>query len=172
MSRLHQHITDPERVAALRRQYQKKSRDNARTPMQWDASRHAGFTDGDRPWMAVNPNFAAVNAARQLPDPTSVFHCWRSVLATRKKHKDIFVYGDFHLVDEPHEKVFAYSRAAADGGQVAVVVCNFSADVVDWDGLKEEAIGDVLLTTEGRTLEHFQHGKITLQPYEAAALLL
>lgn len=138
--------------------------------MQWDASPLAGFTTGDRPWMTANPNCSVINVAAQLPDPKSVFHCWRSVLEMRKKHKGIFVYGTFDLVDKPHEKVFAYSRAAADG-KTAVVMCNFSAETVDWQGLEETA-DEVLLTTEGRTLEHFKQDKITLLPYEAAAVLL
>lgn len=168
--RLHEHTAAPQQLAELKRQYQKKSRDNARTPMQWDASPSAGFTAGGRPWMTANPSCSTINAAAQLPDPNSVFHCWRSVLEMRKKHRDVFVYGAFDLVDGPHEKVFAYSRAAADG-KTAVVMCNFSADTVDWQGLGETA-GEVLLTTEGRTLEHFKQDEITFLPYEAAAVLL
>uniref|UniRef100_A0A8H7ND26 Glycosyl hydrolase family 13 catalytic domain-containing protein n=1 Tax=Bionectria ochroleuca TaxID=29856 RepID=A0A8H7ND26_BIOOC len=153
----------------LKRNYQKKSRDNARTPMQWDSTSNAGFTSGNEPWMRVNDNYKAINAAAQVSDPNSVYHYWRQVLEKRKKLKDIFVYGDFGLVDEPNERVFAYKRIASDGA-AALIACNFSADRVSW-GFQGKA-KEVLVSSGGKSLENLSSGEISLGPYEAIALLL
>lgn len=151
-------------------EYQKKSRDNARTPMQWDASPHAGFTTGSAtPWMRVNDNYKQINAASQVKNPRSVFHTYRQALQKRKAHKDIFVYGDFDLVDEAHDKVFAYRRVGSTG-DAALVVCNFSKDDVAWTNPLQAK--EVLVTTTGKTLEDVNGGAIRLAPCEAVALLL
>ncbi|CEJ81705.1 Putative Glycoside hydrolase family 13 [[Torrubiella] hemipterigena] len=155
--------------AAFRIEYQKKSRDNARTPMQWDRSAHAGFTDGPKPWMRVNNNFAEINAASQVTNPNSVYHIWRQVLEKRKLLKDVFVYGDFALLDEGNDKVFAYIRKAASG-QSGLVVANFSGDSVSWEWAGNAV--EVILSPNGKTKADVNSGKIDLQPYEAIALLL
>ena len=118
-------------MALLRREYQKKSRDNARTPVQWDDTPNAGFTTSSKPWMCVNENYKQINSAAQVNDPQSVYHTWRNVLEKRKTFMDVFIYGDFELVDEAHGKVFAYKRVATNG-DAALVVCNFSVDEVTW----------------------------------------
>ncbi|VUC27828.1 unnamed protein product [Clonostachys rosea] len=153
----------------LRRNYQKKSRDNARTPMQWDLTSNAGFTNGNEPWMRVNDNYKAINAAAQVSDPSSVYHYWRQVLEKRKELKDIFVYGDFGLVDEANERVFAYKRIASDGS-AALIACNFSADQVSWSF--EGKAKEVLVSSGGKSLENVSSGEIFLGPYEAIALRL
>ncbi|RTE77912.1 hypothetical protein BHE90_007624 [Fusarium euwallaceae] len=151
-------------------EYQLKSRDNARTPMQWDATPNAGFTKADvTPWMRVNDNYREINAASQTSDPDSVYHCWRRVLEKRKEHVDIFVYGDFQLVNEAHEKVFAYSRKA-DNGDTALVVCNFAAETVSWT--LPAKVREVLISPTGRTLEDLNGVEIQLAPCEAIAVLL
>lgn len=168
---LHKDVDDEETLKALKVEYQKKSRDNARTPMQWDASPNAGFTTADAtPWMKVHPNHKEINAASQTSNPSSVFHTWRSVLETRKKHVEVFVYGNFELVDEAHEQVLAYSRTAPDG-QVAVVACNFSSKPVEWEGLSGK-VKEVLVTSGGKTVGDFSQGKVALGPYEGVAVLL
>ncbi|RSM16299.1 hypothetical protein CEP52_000334 [Fusarium oligoseptatum] len=151
-------------------EYQLKSRDNARTPMQWDTTPNAGFTKADvTPWMRVNDNYREINAASQTSDPDSVYHCWRRVLEKRKEHVDIFVYGDFQLVDEAHEKVFAYSRKA-DNGDTALVVCNFAAETVSW--ILPAKAREVLISPTGRALEDLNGGEIQLAPCEAFVVLL
>ena len=137
--------------------------------MQWDASSHAGFTTGSTPWMRTNDNYTAINAAAQVNDPRSVYHCWRQVLERRKALKDIFVYGDYALVDEPNEQVFAYKRTAANG-ETALVVCNFSVESVTWNA--GSPIKEVLVSPGEKTLDKVSSGEITLAPYEAIAVLL
>lgn len=137
--------------------------------MQWDATPNAGFTTATKPWMRVHDNHKQVNAASQVDDPKSIYRLWREVLQKRKANKAVFVYGDFELVDEANDKVFAYKRTAANG-EVALVVCNFSAETVKWsfDGKAKE----VVVTPTDKTLDQVNGGAIELGPYEAIGLLL
>ncbi|MFZ1373643.1 MAG: alpha-glucosidase [Nostocoides sp.] len=112
---------DPQRIlAALRR----KGRDNARTPMQWDASEHAGFTTGT-PWLAVNPNYPHINAADQVQDPDSVFAHTRAVIALRHT-LPVVAHGDFTMLLPQDERVYAFERAL--GEDRILVVGNLSGD--------------------------------------------
>ena len=90
-----------------------KSRDNARTPVQWTAGQHAGFTTGT-PWLPVNPNHTEVNAAAAVADPDSVFHHYRRLIALRHEH-EVVVDGDYRLLLPDHEQVFGYVRTLGDG---------------------------------------------------------
>ncbi len=110
---------DPEEVM---RSIRGRSRDNARTPMQWTAGENAGFTTG-KPWIPVNPNYKTINAEAALADPNSVFHHYKNLIQLRKAHK-VIQEGNFALWDPENEKVFAYTRDTAD--EHLLVVCNFS----------------------------------------------
>jgi glycosidase len=77
----------------------------------------------------INPNYATLNSKAQTADPTSSFNCWKSVLEARKKYKDIVSYGNFNLIDEENERVFAYTRESEEG-QVMLVACKFSLETV------------------------------------------
>ena len=100
----------------------RKGRDNARTPMQWDATENAGFTDG-APWIGVNPNYPAVNVEQAMADENSILHFYRRLIALRAGSETL-KYGDFHMLlpDDPH--VFAYERSLR--GERLIVCCNFS----------------------------------------------
>ena len=100
--------TDAEVLAALA----PLNRDNARTPVQWDASRHAGFTTG-APWIAVNPNANHINAAAQLDDPDSVYNFYRAVIDLRHAHR-VVSHGDFTLLLPDDEHVYAFTRSLKD----------------------------------------------------------
>lgn len=117
-----------------------KGRDNARTPMQWDASPNGGFTDGT-PWIMVNPNLLKINVAAAIRDPDSVLHYYRALLALRRE-QEILQYGEFALLVPEHPQVFAYVRTLE--GQEIRVYCNFT----DQDAPLPEAIckEKVLLT--------------------------
>jgi oligo-1,6-glucosidase len=128
--------TDAEVLAALA----PLNRDNARTPVQWDASRHGGFTTG-APWIAVNPNANTINAAAQVDDPASVFSFYRQVIALR--HTDpVVAYGDFTMLLPDDEHVYAFRRSLPDAE--LLVLGNFSGsdqhvdaarvDLADWEG--------------------------------------
>ncbi len=137
--------------------------------MQWDATPNAGFTTATKPWMRVHDNYKQVNAASQVDDQNSIYNLWRQVLEKRKAHKDVFVYGDFELVDEANDKIFAYKRTAVNG-EVALVVCNFSPDTVKWSF--EGKAKEVVVSPTAKTLDQVNGGVIELGPYEAVGLLL
>jgi oligo-1,6-glucosidase len=145
---------------------QKKSRDNARTPVQWSAAPHAGFTSPSAtPWMRVNDDFATVNAEAQVNDPASVHAFWKQALSHRKQHKDVFVYGDFEMLDMQDKKVVAYRRWSET--EEWVTVCNFSGEEVKYEGLgrlkvKEWVVGNYEGGVEGKETT----GPVVLRPWE------
>jgi len=121
----------------------KVSRDNARTPMQWDSSPEAGFTTGSHPWLAVNPNYKEINAAREESEPTSVLNYVRVLIGLRA-HTLAFVYGDFEDLDPQDSHIFAYTRTL--GSEKYLIVENFSSSPVAYtlpNGLKA---GNLLLS--------------------------
>jgi oligo-1,6-glucosidase len=132
------HGEEPETVlAALRRM----SRDNARTPVQWDASEHAGFTTG-KPWITVNPDHVEWNAEAQRPDPASVFAHHRRLIALR--HDDpVVALGDFTMLLPEHDEVYAFTRSL--DGATLLVVCNLGSSTQPLDELLPEAVGAELV---------------------------
>ena len=140
-----------------------RSRDNARTPMQWDDSAQAGFTDG-APWIKVNPNYKEINAAQQLEDPNSIFYYYQKLIRLRKE-KDIIVYGGFETLYRDDEQIFAYIRRQAQ--EKLLTVCNFSDKNAEMEIPEEFKGAECLITNLDRTV--FE-GKIVLKPYEAFVL--
>ncbi|KAG5641407.1 hypothetical protein DXG03_005275 [Asterophora parasitica] len=106
--------------------FQRKARDHARTPMQWDATVHAGFTTGE-PWMRVNDDYKTWNVSAQVQDSDSVHSFWKEALTIRKAN-DVLIYGDFVDLCPKHEQVFAYTRTL--GNATALVLLNFTEDEV------------------------------------------
>ncbi|GEK12109.1 glycoside hydrolase family 13 protein [Aliivibrio fischeri] len=100
------------------------SRDNARTPMHWDNSDNAGFTQGT-PWIKLNPNYPEINVAAALEDKNSIFYHYQKLISLRKQNP-VIVYGDFIPLFETHSAVFAYERK--DNEQHFIVLNNFSAE--------------------------------------------
>ena len=150
-------MSESDALAAIHRMM----RDNARTPMQWTAGPHAGFTDGD-PWMMVNPNYTEINAAAALADPDSVFYTYQKLIALRKAHR-VFAEGDFTLLCPEDEQVFAYLRRGA--GQEMLVAVNLSGRSAPF-ALPEAFEGRApLLATQGAPLAG------TLRPWEALICL-
>lgn len=98
-----------------------KSRDNARTPMQWDGSENAGFTKGT-PWLKVNPNYREINAAEQMARDTSVWNFYRQLIEFRKRYS-VMVEGRFALLCREDPRIFAYTRETAE--EKLLVICNF-----------------------------------------------
>ena len=140
-----------------------KSRDNARTPMQWDASANAGFTTGT-PWIAVNPNYKKINVADQLKREDSVFHYYQKLIRLRKEN-EIIVYGNYELLLPEDENIFAYKRTLDN--QKLLVVCNFSKSEQKFDFSGYEN-AKVLISNYNR--DAGEDG--ILKPYEATVLLL
>jgi oligo-1,6-glucosidase len=110
------------------------SRDNARSPMQWDTTAHAGFTTGE-PWARVNPNYTEINAASAIADQDSVFHHYRRVIELRHTEPAV-AHGDFHMLAAEHRTLYAYTRSH-EGTQL-LVVANFSSEDLPLDAALPE----------------------------------
>lgn len=141
-----------------------KGRDNARTPVQWDSSEHAGFTTGE-PWLAVQPNYTSINVEQAVSDKESVFHTYKQLIQLRKDHPAI-VWGDYALLLPDHPTVFAYERRYR--GERWVVVANISdkKQQVSLDDMPNEY--DVMATNYNRSVVDWR--LLDLNPYEAVAV--
>lgn len=160
---------DLQRLAEERKVLEKKARDHARTPVQWNAKPNAGFcAEGVEPWMRVNDDYEEVNAESQMNDDAkddlSVWQYWQRGLASRKEHKDVFIYGDFETVGEESDEVFAYVRTGNEAG-TWLVVLNFSGKDVEWDlprSMKAWVAGNYMKGKPEKALK----GKVQLKPWE------
>ena len=141
------------------------SRDNARTPMQWDATAGAGFTTGT-PWIPLNPNYTEINAAAQISDANSVYSFYRKLIRLRKE-LPVIVYGTFALLEKESPQLMVYTRTL-DGTQL-LVVCNFFERECDWTVPGAFSGADCILSNyaDGETVR--QSGR--LRPFEAAVFL-
>ena len=138
-----------------------KSRDNARTPMQWDASENAGFTTGT-PWIAINPNYKKINVADQLKREDSVFHYYKKLIRLRKEN-EIIVYGKYEILLPEDDNIFAYTRSL--DGKKLLTVCNFSKTEQKFDFSGYEK-AKVLISNYERDIRE----NSILKPYEAVVL--
>lgn len=100
------------------------SRDNARTPMQWDDSANAGFTgENVIPWIKVNPKYKEINAAAQIQDKDSILNYYRQLIKIRKEY-DIIVYGTYDLILRDDKEIYAFTRT--EDNRRLLVICNFT----------------------------------------------
>ena len=156
-----------------------KGRDNARTPVQWDASANGGFSpEGVTPWIAVNPNYPAINAEAVLADEDSIFYHYQQLVALRRgKLKDLMVYAAFAPVDSvqvPHnedEAVYAYTRTGGADGSPAneslLVVSNFTAEEQERDFAVLNEAREAGARVELVSSNYKDDAGSTLRPYEA-----
>ena len=142
--------------AAVMESIYARGRDNARTPMQWTAGEHAGFTTG-KPWLPVNDNCSSINVEAALADPDSVFYYYQKLIALRKQH-EVFHRGGFTLLLPEDERRFVYRRDTED--QHLLVICNFSADTAPLEDIEIPAAAQLKLT-------NYADQEKCLQPYEA-----
>lgn len=107
----------------------KKSRDNSRTPIQWENSLNAGFSNGT-PWIKVNPNYKEINVLSDSNDPYGVYQYMKKILILRKQY-NVVKDGIFSLLDESSSKIFSYKRETHH--EELVVICNFTNEKLDYD---------------------------------------
>ena len=136
------------------------ARDNARTPVQWNDSRNAGFTTGT-PWINVNPNYTEINAEAALADPNSVFYYYQKLISLRHT-TPIIVYGTFRPLLESSEVIYAYEREL--DGKVLTVAANWT-DKEQECTLFDDLGGEELISN------YESHKDGVLQPYEARVIL-
>jgi oligo-1,6-glucosidase len=141
----------------------KVTRDNARTPMQWDSSHEAGFTTGKHPWLAVNPNYKQINAAKEESDPASVLNYVRTLIKLRANTL-AFVYGDYQDLDPKNENVFAYTRTLGEGKYL--VVENFSSSPVSYT-LPNGLTAMTLLLSDIPSSHEANTSTLNLAPWES-----
>ena len=157
---------DPETVLAVLRV---SSRDNARTPMQWDDTRNAGFTTGT-PWITVNPNHKEINAQAEIADDDSVFHHYRRLIELRRTEPAV-AHGDFHMLLADHDQVYAFTRR--HGTTELLLLANFSGEPVTIevpDAARWQAAELVLANYPVDTAENLREP--TLRPFEACVYRL
>lgn len=141
------------------------SRDNARTPMQWDDSSNAGFTSGT-PWLKVNPNYTSVNVALQEKQEDSILNFYRKLIALRKSEefRELFTYGDFHPVLEEETEILAYCRSL--GQKKVMVIANFGKESAV---ISDDFFGDCRCLLTNDTVR-ISENRLTLAPAQVVVL--
>ena len=139
---------------------QKASRDNSRTPMQWNRGKNAGFSTGE-PWLEVNPNYLEINVEDSLGDENSILNYYKKLLSLRKKHS-IFVYGDYREHYPRSNKLAYYERNYK--GKKLLVICNFTAKELEFDPIYN-------LSRFKLILNNYSQDKKQLMPYQAKIYL-
>ncbi|GAB6156674.1 hypothetical protein JCM17380_54280 [Desulfosporosinus burensis] len=150
-----------------------KGRDNARTPMQWDNSLQAGFTDGT-PWIPVNPNYGEINVEQARENQNSILHYYRKLIKLRRQYP-LLVYGDYQLLLHKHTQIYAYLRHWDE--KTLLVILNFYQESTVFT-LPEKVtfkIGQLMIAnypdTDAKIVAH-DLKKLSLRPYEARVYLL
>lgn len=148
----------------MMRALHERSRDNARTPMQWADAPHGGFTSGT-PWIAVNPNYRSINAEQVVREEGSIFQYYQKLIRLRHEN-EVIVYGRYELLLPDHEQIYAFTRTL--GEERLLVVLNFSEQTPEFVLPDSVAVNgqDVMISNyEVESQESIQ--RFTLRPYEA-----
>lgn len=153
-------------VQATFRRLQFSSRDNGRTPFQWNSTANAGFTSGT-PWIKVAPNYKTINAAAQEKDPNSCLNYFKKLVKLRQENTPVLVYGKYTLLDKANPKVYAYTREGE--GQTMLILLNFSAAPAQARVTLNLSRATLLLSNYPEApLFHKAKATFTLKPYHAA----
>ena len=148
------------------KQKQFESRDNGRTPFQWDSTSNAGFTSGI-PWISINKNYKTINAAAEESNPNSCLNYFRNLVKVRKNNIDALVYGKYTLLDKNNPKVYAYTREGEEGQKILVLL-NFSSSTAQADIPINTSEARVLLSNYDDNSLLKKSGKtVNLKPYQA-----
>ena len=143
-----------------------KSRDNSRTPVQWNNSQNAGFTTGT-PWIGVSENYKTINAEAALKDKNSVFYHYKKLIDLRR-NEELIVTGKYEDIDLENKNVYAYKRAGENGE--LIVISNFYGTEVEFElesnGITQLENAKILLSNY-ETASEIRNGKIILKSYEA-----
>ncbi|MDB0026572.1 alpha-glucosidase [Polaribacter sp.] len=137
------------------------SRENARTPMQWDSTKNGGFTEG-KPWKKVNDNHQTINVVAQNKDPKSILNHFRKMVKLRKDNP-VLVYGQYQILQESHSEIYAYTRTLDE--QQVLVLLNFSKKQASITLEETTNTGTLLINNYDRL--YAKEGQITLQPFQA-----
>ena len=148
----------------------KQCRDNARTPMQWNASNMGGFTSANQTWLGINPNYKEINVESQLNDPDSILSFYKKLIRLRKDNP-LFVYGTYELFLPNHKHLFVYTRR--QGSRKAIVINNFSEKSIRFKvPTSVSYTGSELVLNNYDTADKKLSREFTLKPYETRVYLL
>ncbi len=147
-----------------------KSRDNARTPMQWDDTEQAGFSTGE-PWININPNYIDINAKNARKDPDSIFYYYKKLIALRKE-MPIIVKGSYELIEAENEHIFAYMRHFNQ--QTLLVLTNFTNEEqhITWPESVKDYSGQKVIGNYSDRAEKETIAETFLRPWEAIVYLI
>ncbi|PAB58661.1 alpha,alpha-phosphotrehalase [Anaeromicrobium sediminis] len=147
-----------------------KSRDNSRTPMQWNDKEHGGFTEGE-PWISVASNYKKINVEKELENKNSIFNHYKKLVGLRKEY-DVIAYGNYELILDDHKEIFAYMRNY--NNEKLLVINNFYGEDTEFslpEGLNlSEYESKILISNYEDSNEKFE--KINLRPYESIVYYL
>ncbi|ELA48713.1 hypothetical protein OG9_04833 [Enterococcus faecium EnGen0005] len=145
----------------------KRSRDNSRTPMQWNTQKNARFSTSDNVWLKVNPNYPELNAEAQLTNQQSVFNYYHQLIKLRKNsvYKDVLIYGQFLPVKDKNEHILLYERQLED--KIVLVILNVTATEQEY--YVDEQYQQVLINNYEDVLLD-QSRKLRLRPFESIVL--
>ncbi len=146
-----------------------KSRDNARTPVQWDDTAHAGFTMGT-PWIKVNPNYRDINAKQALADPNSIFYYYQKLIQLRKQYP-IIVYGTYDLILESDQEIYAFTRTLENNR--LLIILNFTRNQPAFELPNSISFSNKQLLISNYAVDEVEDVRsLTLRPYEARVYAL
>lgn len=143
----------------------KEARDNNRTPIQWSNASNAGWNDGTKPWLKINPNYTYINAESQINDPNSIFNFYKKLLHLRKSndYNEVFTYGKFNDFIKEQKNVFVYSRETENKKVLVITNMRDNVEKISLD-IK---IKKTLLSNYDRD---YSSKTISLLPYESLVL--
>ena len=139
------------------------SRDNARTPMQWDSTNYAGFSE-NTPWIDVNENYKSINVESQLANENSVLNFYKKLIKIRKENLSL-IYGRYDMILEEDEKIYAYTRTLDNDKYVVIVNLSDEEALYKYDDL--DLIYENLMLANYKVREHGILKEVVLKPYEA-----
>ncbi|MVX66434.1 alpha,alpha-phosphotrehalase [Clostridium chromiireducens] len=139
------------------------TRDNSRTPMQWNNSENGGFTSGT-PWIKVNRNYKEINVEDELKDEDSILNFYKRMIHVRKGNKTL-IYGQYNIILEEHDKIYAYTRSLDN--EKYLIITNISTENVEYNYSEENLKYEGLILSNYKVYEHADMTKFVLRPYEA-----
>lgn len=139
------------------------SRDNARTPMQWNGEANAGFTSG-KPWIQVNPNYKEINVEKQILDNNSIFNFYKNMIRIKKTNETL-IYGKYNLILEEHDEVYAYTRSY--NNEKFIIIANLTDNKTVYSYDNYTLYYDNLLLSNYDVKKHENLKEFKLNPWEA-----
>jgi oligo-1,6-glucosidase len=147
-----------------------RNRDNARTPIQWNSDKNAGFSSADKTWIKVNPNYTKINVKEQETDKDSILNYYKKMIKIRKSTPAL-TYGTYKEVDKNNKEVFSYIRNYK--GKSFLIVVNFKGGNIEFNtSVKELNNKTVLIHNYKEAPNAFSNGIVELKPYEAVVYKL